>query len=276
MDQLLKALYVSHLTATLGFGPNQFAYTKKRGARDALAMLTTVWIESLAAGRKVAIYCSDVSGAFELVKMGRLVAKLHAKKIHPNIVAVLVSWLRQRAAHIIVGGQQSEEMVLRDMVFQRTVIGPDLWNSFFEDARQAINECFFTEVVYADDLNAYRVFGHDVDETIVMKSIDACQTELHTWGRTNQVAFGPANESKHILSLTHPVGNAFKLLGVWFDGTLAIGETIAEIIHEAGWKLKTMQRTRWYYNDADLVLLYKAHVLSYLEFCTPAIYHATR
>jgi hypothetical protein len=105
---------------------------------------------------------------------------------------------------------------------------------------------------------------------------DGCQTELQTWGRANQVAFDPAKESKHILSLTHPVGNAFKLLGVSFDGTLSMGETIAEIIHEAGWKLKTLQRTRRYYNDADLVLLYKAHVLSYLEFRTPAIYHATR
>ena len=237
MERLLKTLYVPHLTATLGLGPNQFAYTKKRGARDALAMLTTLWIEALAAGRKVAIYCSDVSGAFDRVKMDRLVAKLHAKKMHPKIVAVLVSWLRQRAAHIIVGGQQSDEMVLRDMVFQGTVIGPDLWNSFFEDARQAINERFFTEVVYADDLNAFRVFGHDVDESTVMKSIDGCQTELHTWGRANQVAFDPAKESKHILSLTHPVGNAFKLLGVSFDGTLSMGETIAEIIHEAGWKL---------------------------------------
>ena len=166
-------------------------------------------------------------------------------------------------------------MVLQDMVFQGTVVGPDLWNSFFEDARQAINECLFTEVVYVDDLNAFRVFGHDADESDVMESIDACQTELHTWGRANQVALDPAKESKHILSLTHPVGDAFKLLGARFDGTLSMGETIAEIIHEVGWKLKTLQRTRRYYTDADLVLLYKAHFLSYLELRTPAIYHAT-
>ena len=28
VERLLKALYVPYLTATVGFGPNQFAYTK--------------------------------------------------------------------------------------------------------------------------------------------------------------------------------------------------------------------------------------------------------
>ena len=89
VERLLITLYVPHLTATLGFGPNQFAYTKKRGARDALAMLTTLWIEALAAGRKVAIYCSDVSGAFDRVKVDRLVAKLHAKLLEPTSVTTM-------------------------------------------------------------------------------------------------------------------------------------------------------------------------------------------
>ena len=35
-------------------------------------------------------------------------------------------------------------------------------------------------------------------------------------------------------------------------------------------------RTRRFYTDADLVVLYKAHLLSYLEYRTPALYHATR
>ena len=30
------------------------------------------------------------------------------------------------------------------------------------------------------------------------------------------------------------------------------------------------------YSDADLVLFYKSHLLSFLEYRTPAIYHATR
>ena len=55
-----------------------------------------------------------------------------------------------------------------------------------------------------------------------------------------------------------------------------MAESISELVSAAGWKLRTLLRTRRFYTDADLVVLYKAHLLSYLEYRTPAIYHATR
>ena len=44
------------------------------------------------------------------------------------------------------------------MVFQGTVLGPVLWNVFYEDARRAMEEWFFEEIMYADGLNACREF----------------------------------------------------------------------------------------------------------------------
>ena len=113
-----------------------------RRARDALALLVLTWLRALGTGRKVAVYCSDVSGAFDRVCSKRLVAKLKNKGLHPLIVEVLASWLQDRFAHIVVGGTSSKDMGLSNMVFQGTVTGPSLWNLFFEDARHAINECF--------------------------------------------------------------------------------------------------------------------------------------
>ena len=75
------------------FGPSQFAYTLERGARDALALLVLTWIKALGTGRKVAVYCSDVSGAFDRVRTEPLVTKLKKKGLHPKNVAVLASWL---------------------------------------------------------------------------------------------------------------------------------------------------------------------------------------
>ena len=40
------------------------------------------------------------------------------------------------------------------MVFQGTMLVPQLWNLFFEDAANAIKEFFYEEVIFADDLNA--------------------------------------------------------------------------------------------------------------------------
>ena len=91
-----------------------------------------------------------------------------------------------------------------------------------------------------------------------------------------QVAFDPAKESQHILSLSEPQGSEFKLLGVLFDTGLSMAQAVAELVSSASWKLRTLLRTRRFYNDADLILLYKSHVLSYIEYRTPAIYHATK
>ena len=74
-ERLLKMLYNPYLVSISAFGPNQFAYTVGRGARDALALLMLTWIQALGARRKIAVYCSDVSGAFDRVQAERLAAK---------------------------------------------------------------------------------------------------------------------------------------------------------------------------------------------------------
>ena len=79
-----------------------------------------------------------------------------------------------------------------------------------------------------------------------------------------------------MLSTSDPEGSSFKLLGVPFDTELSMGYAVSELVSSAGWKLRTLLRTRRFYTDADLIVLYKAHLLSYLEYRTPAIYHATR
>ena len=48
-----------------------------------------------------------------------------------------------------------------------------------------------------------------------------------------------------------------------------------EVAARAGWKLKTLLQTRRFYSTRELVGLYKCHVLPVLEFCTPAVFHAS-
>ena len=70
---------------------------------------------------------------------------------------------------MVVGGQQSDDMCLADMVFQGTVWGPTLWNVFFKDAKQAVQEAGFTDEVYADDLNAYKSYPTSVNNEVLFK-----------------------------------------------------------------------------------------------------------
>ena len=47
VERLVKRLLEPYLERTVGFGPNQFAYRAKRGARDAIALLTIEWISQI-------------------------------------------------------------------------------------------------------------------------------------------------------------------------------------------------------------------------------------
>ena len=95
-------------------------------------------------------------------------------------------------------------------------------------------------------------------------------------GSCKQVEFDAGKESQHILTLDDPANTCFKLLGVIFDDSFTMADAVASVVSEASWKLRTLLRTRRFYTDADLIVLYKDHLLSFLEYRAPAIYHATR
>ena len=204
----------------------------------------------------------------------RLVQKLRAKGMCEQLVKVVESWLRRRRAKVAVGRHFSKEMALENMVFQGTVWGPTLWNNFFEDARAAVNKMGFIETVFADDLNAFKEFDTGEDNEQVLEHTKKCQDELHKWGEANQVVFEGSKESMHVLARRNAEGENFKVLGVNFDCQLLMRDAVHELVVEAGWKLRTLVRSGRYFTSRQLIGLYKAHLLSYLEYRTSAIYHA--
>ncbi len=51
-------------------------------------------------------------------------------------------------------------------------------------------------------------------------------------------------------------------------------EAADEVVSHIKWKIVVLHRVRRYYSVSDLVMLWKSDVLSYIEYRTPAIYHA--
>ena len=97
---------------------------------------------------------------------------------------------------------------------------------------------------------------------------------MHAWGKANQVTFDAAKESQHILSRRCPHGDPFKLLGIRFDCKLLMADTVFELVNDCRWKLNAILRTKRFNNGQQLITLYKAQLLSYIEYRTAAIYHA--
>ena len=164
-----------YLERTISYGENQFAYREKRGSRDVLALLVLEWMQVFDRRGNIAVYCSDVAGAFDRVDSKRLAAKLKAKGLNKRIVQLLMSWLEARIAKVVVGGEFSNEFEFINQIFQGTVLGPSLWNLFFEDSCLPIRRAGFHEITFADDLNAWREFDSNIRNTTIIKHGKKCQ-----------------------------------------------------------------------------------------------------
>ena len=174
---------------------------------------------------------------------------------------------------VVVDGVRSTSVCLHNMVFQGSVWGPSLWNVYFSDSRQAVQQAGFDDTYFADDLCCYKDFAGKSNNVAVKEDLEHCQQTLHSWGAANQVVFDPSKESLHVLHRRKPEGEAFKGLGVLWDTKLNMKAEVHEVATRANWKLSTLLRGKRYFDTDSLVLLYKAQVLPTLEFSTPAIYH---
>ena len=103
------------------------------------------------------------------------------------------------------------------MLFQGTVLGPILWNLFFGDADLPIHLAHYMEIVFADDLNAYRTFRNAIPNGTILRTALNCQKKLHTWGRANGITFDESKESTTTILRKSPHGEGFKMYGFFFD-----------------------------------------------------------
>ena len=278
VERAVGSLILPWLEHTGAYGPHQYAYAKGKGYKDVLAVNTCNWLLFLEQGYAVGVYCSDVSGAFDRVSRERLCAKLDTLGLHPDALGFLKSWLDDRMSQVVLGGAASLAELLADSVYQGTVLGPPLWNLFFADARQALQKGNFSETVFADDLNCWKRYLLDKNSATphgaALTNLQEAQQELHLWGQANQVLFDPEKESFHILHRHLHYGEDFKVLGCVYDSQLLMHSAARHVATEAGWRLKSLLRSRRYFTLPELMRLYKAQILSYVESSTAALYHA--
>jgi hypothetical protein len=102
----------------------------------------------------------------------------------------------------------------------------------------------------------------------------ACQESVHDWGVTNRVCFDPAKEEFAVLSPQDGHGSAFRLLGPVIDPKLLMHETLDKVYRKAKAKSRALLRCCKFFDRYDLLLLFKAHMRSQVEWVYGAVFHA--
>ena len=123
------------------------------------------WILLICTGTKVAAYLSGITGTFDCVFRDYMLAKLHNASVGTKYLNFLSSYLQPRRAVVVVEGTLSDEIEIANQVFQGTVLGPPLWNSFFADIAIPASSSGGKPSIFADDLNVFQKFDRTVENS---------------------------------------------------------------------------------------------------------------
>ena len=118
-----------------------------------IAVLFSKWMLAMNLDKKIGLYLSDISGAFDRVNAKLLMKKLARTGLSPPWLAFIESYLASREAVIVVEGARSEPFIIADMVFQGTVLGPMFWNIFFADISKFTSSIGYDEERFAESIS---------------------------------------------------------------------------------------------------------------------------
>ena len=204
------------------YGQEQWAFRKKCGARDVVTLSVAMWTLHICRGFKIGIYLADISGAFDKVSRTLLLGRLAECGIPSQYLDFLNAYLLSRQGVVLVEGKRSDPIILTDMVFQGTVLGPCLWNSFFGNIGSSIIEGRQEAQVFADDLKCTSTFPAETSDHIVFNELKDIQERAHQWGHHHRVTFDPSKESFHIIHPLFDDESVFRLLGTMIDSALTM------------------------------------------------------
>ena len=110
-------------------------------------------------------------------------AKLQAAGVGTLYLNFLNSYLSPRDAQVVVEGVSSDAIEICNTVFQGTVLGPPLWNLFFNDVTQPAASLGGTPSVFADDLNVFKRFDRQTPNSDIERNMHLCRVRVHHWGK---------------------------------------------------------------------------------------------
>ena len=241
-------------------GNRQWAFTPGLSSRDLVTALVMSCILAFATGKKIAAYLGDISGAFDKVSRTLLLGRLAECGVPSQYLDFLNAYLLSRQGVVLVEGKQSDPIILTDMVFQGTVLGPCLWNNFFGNIGSSIIEGRQEAQVFADDLKCTSTFPAETSDHIVFNELKDIQERAHQWGHHHRVTFDPSKESFHIIHPLFDDESVFRLLGTMIDSALTMKPLIDTLLAKTRPKSRAILRMNHLYDLNYLFEYFEMHV----------------
>lgn len=244
IDKVLEHLLLERLKTEIAnkkdIQENQYGYRKGRSTIDAIKNIVST-VEKIRQRsyqkRKICIMITfDVQNAFNSATWEGIIKELKKRNVSGYMLRIIQNYLSDR--NIRVG--RAAKMKMTCGVPQGSVLGPFLWNVYYDDILRIEDDPDITMVGYADDL-AVSITGND--ENDIKVKIVKIVTKIKDWMETHNLKLA-ADKTEAVLLVTKrkikeitfkidesniTTKNSIKYLGIYLDKNLRFKEHIKQI-----------------------------------------------
>ncbi len=125
------------------------AYRKGYSSQYSLMKLCEEMRQAMDCNEVVALILMDLSKVFDCLPHDLMAAKLIAYGMSHSMAKILISYLRHRKQCVKIGSDTSDWMSILKGIPQGSILGPSLFNLFFNDFMYILKH--ISAVNYADD-----------------------------------------------------------------------------------------------------------------------------
>ncbi|KAK4326961.1 hypothetical protein Pmani_002564 [Petrolisthes manimaculis] len=196
------------------------------------------------------------------------------------LLYLLHDYLRDRSLSVLVDGQSSKDYPIGAGVPQGSLLGPLLWNVFFNDLLQLIPEVY----AYADDCTlTFPCDSTDHHATVVL--INQALETITSWGRRWQVDLAQDKTQvmlvtrrssppaipippNHLDGLVLPLQTTVTILGVEIDSTISFTSHVKKTASKAAGRLSCVKRVSHLLDARGVSKFYAVQVRSIMEYAS--------
>ncbi len=281
LESIIKDHIINFMKENSLFSKKQYGFLSGRSTTLQLLAVMDAWTEALDHGYDVDVVYMDYLKAFDTVPHLRLLNKIKAYKVHPQIQNWIHNFLSNRSQQVCVRDKASKWEAVTSGIPQGSVLGPLLFVLFINDLPETVMSDVY---LFADDTKIFRKIKSEEDREGLQRDLKT----LEEWSNTWLLRFHP-DKCKHMHIGSKNIGDkTYRLLGhnleaideekdlgIIIDSKLDFDTHICEKVKKANQMFGLLRRTFEHMDSEVFLPLYKTMVRTHLEYGN-AVWHPNK